>query len=141
VGGDHKIPALIRAVAERAGYPAALALCRHYGGVRLYVPHRLDAEHRIATAIGVEALAVLIDLHRGRVIEIPLNAVLLRAERNRVIREQYDGGAVASTLARQFGLTMRAIFRILGQSDEDEPTQPGQRRDSRQMSLFDPPMK
>lgn len=107
------LPTSILDLIEVVGIPAALAIVRERGGIRLYVPHLADPEHQIAEWIGIDAMQALVDVFAGEEIEIPRCDRALRAERAYHIGQRYDAGESQAELARAYAMTERNIKLIL----------------------------
>lgn len=65
------LPPILRDITELIGLPATLALVRHAGGTRLYVPVRFDPDHPLVKVLGHAAAVALIERHRGEYIDLP----------------------------------------------------------------------
>lgn len=116
--GDEAFAELVDALGEEA----AKALARHFGGIRLYVPHKVGEHHPIRVALGEEGAYNLVAWAGGGSIDVPKQA----ARRARV-RELHQRGALTNQrIALETGYTERHVYRLL-RSD----------RDDRQPGLFD----
>lgn len=100
---------------DRAG---VLAICREYGGRRMFVA---EAPEKLANLIGEKAAALLIERYRGEILDIPSLVSLRAAERGQSIRNQHEKGASVNDLAREFGLSMRRIRTIIKAPAEPTP--------------------
>lgn len=116
------LPESLREVVDLIGLQATLKLVEHLGGIVLYVPAELTADHRIAKAIGMRAATLLWERYQADTIEVPRCHEALRLARNAEIRARRDAGATVEQLALDYGLTMRAVWYIL--ADEDLPASP-----------------
>ena len=118
------LPPKLAELVDEIGFPATLKLVEKWGGIRLYVPleDNLSAEHPIAKEIGFEVARKLARAH-SEWLEVPRAARYLRSVRDKIIREAYDD-ASAARLARQFGMTRRNIFYIVGRDQPDDAKQP-----------------
>lgn len=68
----------------------------------------------IAEIIGTDNAVKVSDAFGGCTITIPKLGRTRREARDKAIREAYDGGASVRHLARQYGLTTRRVYDILG---------------------------
>ena len=74
---------------------------------KLPEPHR-----KLAEVIGVEAMMRLCETYGGMSFTVPKMDKIIAAERNRHIRNEYNGYN-ASALAKKYGLTTRMIQMIV----------------------------
>lgn len=100
-------------IVRTIGLPAAIELCRVYGGTALKVPTRLDLHHPICVAIGTEAAEMLAREFPGMVINVPSERKALIANRNQVICREYLAGANVLPLSRHHRLSRKMIHKIL----------------------------
>ena len=107
------LPESLRALADLIGLPAVIALAEHWGGIRLYIPQDIEADHIIARRIGLTAARKLSDVYRMETLVVPRACAALRAYRDHQIRARYAAGDSAARLAREFALTERQIFSIV----------------------------
>lgn len=126
------LPPLLAEIAEVAGEEAALALAQAYGGVRIYIPPTVDADHWISKLIGHEAALRVCDRLTaglaGRRVDLPLgptgnNATFraMQAHADRMI----IAGRSERDIAMATGYTTRQVRRRRAAI-----------RDDRQMNLF-----
>lgn len=125
------LPQSLREMAQIIGVTHALTLARHFGGVRLYVPVTMTAEHMIARLIGFEAACRLAREYGGQPdLWIPraqgwaMRALL--GQRNAEIRAKRKRGASLRQLAMEYALTERRIYTIIKARDGEEPPRPPQ---------------
>ena len=116
------LPASLHDVIDIIGVPATLKLVEHFGGIVLYVPAELNADHRIVKVIGLRAATMLWEHYQTDAIEVPRCHEALRLARNAEIRARHHSGATVEQLALDYGLTMRSVWYIL--ADEDLPASP-----------------
>ncbi|MHB1333415.1 MAG: Mor transcription activator family protein [Sulfuriferula sp.] len=115
------LPGTLRDIAALIGLPGTLKLVETYGGVRLYVPKRLDAEHELARLLGLEHAAKLAATYGGELhFDIPRAVAATRAARNRCIKADRASGSTHRQLALANSLTERQIRTILGEEAEDD---------------------
>ncbi len=111
------LPESLRDVVELIGLAATLNLVEHFGGlIALYVPREIEPDHPIAAAIGITAARKLA-VHYGTdcLRNIPLCVAGLRRIRDAEIRRRSPGESAAS-LAREFAITERHVWRILAEA-------------------------
>lgn len=115
------LPDSLQEMAAVIGFGGVLALVREYGGVRLYVPRTLPAEHILITLLGTAAAQRLAAEYGGREhFDIPRAEGLMRAVRNRRIRADRAAGLSLRELALKYRLTERAVSNILGSEPVDD---------------------
>lgn len=114
------LPASARDLAGLIGLPATLRLVEGWGGVmRLYVPKAVPQDHELARALGLEAARALSRVFGGDYLpSVPRCADALRQARNRALLRRRAEGASPATLALEFGLTERQIWRLLAEARE-----------------------
>jgi hypothetical protein len=126
---ESLIPASLLQIVALIGLEAALKLVKAYGGVRLYVPKKIDADHPLVELIGYPAARALAAEFGGQPhFDIPKCEAALREARNRQIRQDRAMGHSIRELALKYRLTERGIEKILGA---------GLLRDERQAELFE----
>ena len=119
-----ELPGVVGELAELLGVDKALALVEAYGGVQLYVPQTMTADHRLVKMIGPEAAGKLSDRYGGELIRsIPRCAAYVRSARDQEIRTRYTGGESAMALARAYAVTERQIWRIVSADSGPDPRQ------------------
>lgn len=109
-------------LAAEIGDKLAAALVNAFGGVRLYVPLKVGANHPICVALGREAADQLADWFGGMAIDIPKSTG--RRDRARLLRTQ--GALTIAQIARETSYSERQIYRIVAID-----------RDDQQLGLFD----
>ena len=118
------LPKIVRELEGIIGLPSALRLAQRYGGVHVYVPATIAAEHQLAQILGLEAATALAGRYAGSYLLIPRCAKLLRAERDRRIRQRTQDGASPRQLALEFKMTDRQVWRIIaGVARTNDPRQ------------------
>jgi Mor family transcriptional regulator len=123
------LPGVLKDIAALIGLPGTLRLVEAYGGVRLYVPKRIDAEHALAQLLGVESATQLAEVYGGELhFDIPRAVVATRAARDKSIRAERAAGSSHRALALQYRLSERQIRNVLGDTPETA--------DDRQVGLF-----
>lgn len=114
----ESLPASLQDIAEIVGFRAALKIVEQWGGIRLWVPDRVTAEHPLARVIGLAAARKLCaSWCRSTEIPIPRAARRLIALRNARICADFAAGVSAPRLARREGLTERMVRYIIAAAD------------------------
>lgn len=102
---------------EVVGYAAAIELVRAWGGGDLYLPDDIAPDHPISLRIGeAEAFSLCESFGPGN-IPLPSYRTILIKRRNAVIRNRAST-STQSSLASEFGLSIRQIRNILSEPDE-----------------------
>lgn len=115
------LPGVLQDIAGMIGLPGTLKLVEKYGGTRLYVPQKLDAEHDLSRLIGLDHATMLAETYGGEDhFDIPRAVAATRAVRDAHIRADRADGITHSQLALRYGLTERQIRNILGNEPEDD---------------------
>lgn len=115
------LPGVLQDIAELIGLPGTLKLVETYGGVRLYVPKKLDAAHDLARLIGLDRATLLAETYGGQDhFDIPRAVAATRAARDARIRADRADGMTHRELALANRLTERQIRTILGDEPEDD---------------------
>ena len=104
-------------LARVIGVPATLAIIRHRGGIKLYVPVRADPSHPLGHICGMEPFHRLVAHYRGEEIEVPLCRALREQE---ALAAHRDGQSVAQ-LAREHGCTERTMRSMLKRARAAQP--------------------
>lgn len=111
------LPPSARDLVEVIGVPATLAIIRHRGGIKLYVPVRADPSHPLGQICGMEPFRRLVAYYRGEEIEIPL----CRALREQEALSAHDDGQSVASLARDYGCTERTMRSMLKRARAVQP--------------------
>lgn len=75
----------------------------------------LEGEQReLAETVGLEAYWKLVRIYGGCTVYVAKEKTLTRDRRNRLIREEFNGGNTRR-LARRYGLSQRYIRKIVGE--------------------------
>ncbi len=110
-----------RQIADLVGLAAATVLAARYGGVRLYVPERIESDHCLVKLIGEDAAQRLARHYGGDRIEVPRCVDAFRRARNRALVR--DAASMSQReLALKYRMTERAvrlIWRDAGLSPDD----------------------
>lgn len=99
------------------GEPAFVALAEAFGGTRLYVPTKIDDQHEIAKAVGIDAARQLSRRLAPDQIEVPL-ARDLRARHYRA------RGLSQAEVARRLGMTENGVRKLLKRTGGDSAPDP-----------------
>lgn len=108
--------ALLDEIVEFAGFPAAIELCRAWGGRMLYVPtsENMDQAHPIALAIGLASARELAKRYGGERLAIPAERNALLELRNQHIAAKYATGEYSvSALSLEYGIHRKMVTTIL----------------------------
>jgi hypothetical protein len=106
-------PTIWQEIHELIGPEATENLLRERGGTRIYIPKQVLLNHPLTTLLGLLPSQALVGRFGGDYVDLPLNASLKRALRNREILRMYDTGDSVRTIALQFQTTERNVYRIL----------------------------
>lgn len=99
-------------MAQLIGIAAAMAICKEYGGRRLYMPRKHTAGHHLASLIGLKNLEKLSAHYCGQRIKIPMCAMAEKHQRNQKILATY-GPISTAKLAKLNNLSEGQILRIV----------------------------
>lgn len=108
------LPGILRELCELIGIQPTMTLVEEYGGVRLYVPQKLNDEHPLVKLIGWQNAQKIVDLRGGETLEIPKAEAVMRQARNIEIRSLYPALSQRQ-LALKYNTTERNIRLILGE--------------------------
>lgn len=117
------LPPLLQEMVGLIGMPATMRLVQKYGGVRIYVPKRVEPDHELARLIGLSNAEALSDAYGGDDhFDVPKGEIALKAVRNATIRSlRAEGVSIRNlSLNPEFGrLTERTIRAICGEMVDD----------------------
>lgn len=113
------LPGILRELCGLTGVGAVMKLVETYGGVRLYVPQKLNDDHALVKLIGGGNAQKLAEIYGGETLEIPKAEAAMRALRNREIRSLYPQFSQRE-LALKYNTTERNIRLILGDAQNDD---------------------
>lgn len=103
------------------GEEAMAKLVAKYGGVRLYIPSNLNAEHHpICRLLGVKTAQYLADEFGGLSVDIPRAMERQQALRNSQIVADKESGMSQRELALKYRMTTRNIRRIISKHSNQE---------------------
>src|SRR5699024_6141275 len=103
-------------IVELIGLDAAIVLFERYGGVRVYIPETVTAEHALTHLLGLPAARGLAAYYGREYVDIPKGLAALLAARNARIIAEHQGGRTVRDLALSYDLTERRIYYILATS-------------------------
>lgn len=89
------------------GVDAALALCRAYGGIALYIPKAVKPNNALAQIVGPAALRVLSTVYGGEVVAVP-NRRKAAPRKNKIL-EMLAAGTPAREIALRLDVTQRYV--------------------------------
>ncbi|WP_422847591.1 Mor transcription activator family protein [Acidovorax sp. M14] len=127
------LPPLLQDFERLIGLEPTMALVRHSGGLRIYIPtpERVTADHIFAHVIGLENLLKLAEVYGGEShFQLPKAERALIQVRNARIAQAYTTHKTARELAVEYHLTERQVERILAAAGAEAP------EDRRQAVLF-----
>ena len=127
------LPPLLQEFERLIGLEPTMALIRHSGGLRIYIPtpERVTADHIFAHVIGLENLLKLAEVYGGEShFQLPKAERALVQVRNERIEKDYTTHKTARELAVEHHLTERQVERILAAAGAEAP------EDRRQALLF-----
>ena len=126
-----QLPESVAGVVDVVGISAALRLVECWGGVRLYVPRKLEGDHFLVSTLGRDEADQLALWCGGMSIQVPRCLHALRAVRNVRIQRDHDQGESAALLALRYRLTERQIYAILAQVSKSKVAGPEVKRQQR----------
>lgn len=100
-------------ISSSIGLPAAIGICRLYGGRQVWIPTSVGLDHPICVEIGTVAAERLCREFGGATLDVPSERSALIAHRNDVISRAYIAGTPVQTLAREHRLSRKMIHNIL----------------------------
>lgn len=127
------LPPLLQDIVRLIGLEPTMALVRHSGGLRIYIPtpERAGPEHPFANVVGLDNLLKLAGEYGGLPhFQLPKAEKALIAVRNARIAQAYSTHKTARELAAEHGLTEGQIVRIVAAMGATAPV------DRRQTALF-----
>lgn len=127
------LPPLLQDFERLIGLDATMALVRHSGGLRIYIPtpERVTRDHPFAHEIGLGSLLKLAEVYGGEAhFQLPKAERALIQVRNARIANAYSTHKTARELAVEYRLTERQIVRIVAAMGASAPD------DRRQATLF-----
>ena len=102
---------LLQHLADDLGVQAALDLADWRGGIHLYVPAKIGADHPICQQLGREVADWLVE-HCTGYIKIPAARTYWRALRDAELVERMNQGESGASLAQRYHLDVRSVWRI-----------------------------
>lgn len=105
-------PGTFQELREMIGEEKTAILVQYLGGVRLYVPAKLHAEHSLAVWLGLEVAQRVCEEFGGLSVEIPRLVDLRRTERNAQILADMAAGMSQRSCALKYQMTERNIRNI-----------------------------
>lgn len=127
------LPPLLQDFVHRIGLEPTMALVKHSGGLRIYIPtpERATPDHPFSAVIGLDNLLALAAEYGGLPhFQLPKAEKALIAVRNARIAQAYSTHKTARELAAEHGLTEGQIVRIVAAMGVTAPV------DRRQTALF-----
>lgn len=110
---EPNLPHVLTVICEVAGEAAMLRIAQHYGGQKVKLPGSFERANWLTEMVGVDkARAIVKELGHGT-IDIPLGPAgsyaAFRRQMNRRYGELREAGATAASIARELGITERAV--------------------------------
>lgn len=97
------------------GEDAAMTLCSHLGGIRIYIPKRPDLSTRLGRVAGWRAMSLLCEVYGGREVTFPNRR---RGEgQKKIVLEGLAAGLSIRQIAESAEVTeryVRAVARMYG---------------------------
>lgn len=118
----HRLPALLREIADIVGVPGALLLVEAWGGLTRRIPHprNVTPDHPLSRLLGQEHAEKLAFRFPAQEVYIAkLEGGELEA-RNREIVARYSAGEKVDDLAQSYSLCDRQVWNILKTTVADE---------------------
>lgn len=97
------------------GNDVANIIVSEYRGQELYVPavHKLSERHKLVILLGWDNARRLCQYYAKQPITIPMQQAKRLSERNAEMVEKHEAGVSKSTLAREYGLHVRRVRKII----------------------------
>lgn len=122
------LPESLRELQQLIGLPATMAIVKRWGGLRIKIPSRYHDDHQLVKVVGHEAMVKVVDNYAGCNLYIPRALTAILAMRNVDILTRLDNEVSASTLAREYNLTERQIWKIKQRPEAARVPRPEQHR-------------
>jgi Mor family transcriptional regulator len=120
---DASYSKVLTEIADAIGDEGAEAICKQYGGTRLYVPKKIKVGHPLEVLLGLEAALKLASVFGGfEHFDIPLSTKFNRAKRNVEICADHANGVALRILARKYCMTERNISNIVSGKQSVKPS-------------------
>jgi len=103
---------VMREIAAAVGHATAYQVVRRWGGRELRVPVRLDENHPIALALGLDAARRLVKAFAGQRLDLPLETNVLRQRRDEAILRDRARGMSDADCALVYGLTRQGVRSV-----------------------------
>lgn len=127
------LPGVLAEIATVAGEAAAIAISARVGGLRVYIPAKVNDSHWLVEAVGREKADRICQQLGGDRHVFPLaSGGAYRSMARDIARRVHEldkAGKSSAEIARSVGLTQRAVHR-------HRAIHRGDRKDDRQGSLF-----
>lgn len=102
-----------REMVALVGFTITLALCREFGGLKLWFARVLSDDSELVQRIGRAAADRLASKYGGGHIEVPLLRGVALLLRDSAIHSDLDAGAPLNELARRYRVSQRHLYRLL----------------------------
>ena len=110
--GAGDLAGVLAEVADALGEDKARVLAKAFGGRRLYVPSKVQAEHPIALALGHPAAEELVKMFRGKTIDVPLGPASASARNAAAILTMAARGSDTHEIAKALCICARTVQRV-----------------------------
>lgn len=120
---EDLLPPLLQDFVRLIGVTATMLLVERFGGLRIYIPARPNADHHLAQLIGLDALQKLSEVYGLEThFQLPKAMHALLAIRDRKIIAEYGPKSIRQ-LAAEHHLTERHVTRIVAAAHSSNPDQ------------------
>ncbi|MCK9985677.1 MAG: hypothetical protein AzoDbin1_02149 [Azoarcus sp.] len=109
---------LIDEIGATIGTTATLRLLALFGGTNLYVPEKVDADHVIARALGLEAAQQLSAMFAREQLDLPDAEDFHRLHRIRRVAGLLRAGTPPRDVAMLVGVSTKQVARYRGEAEE-----------------------
>ena len=119
------------------GEKAFVTLLKHKGGLRLYVPKQMHADHMIAILVGIDAALALAELAGGEFVDLPTLARYDRqAQRERIVGLRKKGLSI-DMVAWECKCARRYVSQVCREHREEIDREiPGPRMRQMELPIF-----
>jgi hypothetical protein len=114
-------------ICQKLGWAATLKLAVEYAGRWVYVPEKVDSEHRLFKTLGERAFKQLVALHGGESVHIPLCASAQRLGMAKVARRLRGANFSLWFVAEFLDVSERQaayLLDVAGQVEEESEALP-----------------
>lgn len=112
-----------------------VAFLRHFGGLRIYIPKMIKADHPIAEVVGLDTATLLSDLYQGESVDLPTLDRHDRRLKRRKILELSKQNKSFNQIALECGCSRRYAVQVCADGREEIEAERVEPR-FRQLELF-----